>query len=66
MSLPTCRLATACSGVFAKCPALEAAAAGAVLAALAAAGTASPRTFVILDGTLLPIDRIAADRPLET
>jgi hypothetical protein len=24
---------------------------------------ASPKPFVILDGTLLPIDRIAADRP---
>jgi hypothetical protein len=66
--LPTCRLATACSGFFAKCSALEAVAAGAVLAALAselrtAACTASTKAFVILDGTLLPIDRIAADRP---
>nr|WP_152894674.1 transposase family protein [Streptomyces adustus] len=39
-----------------------------VLAALApdlrtAACTASTKAFVILDGTLLPIDRIAADRP---
>jgi len=39
-----------------------------VLAALAptlaeAMNTASTKTFVILDGTLLPIDRIAADRP---
>jgi hypothetical protein len=25
--------------------------------------TASPTAFVLLDGTLLPIDRIAADRP---
>ncbi|KMS65825.1 transposase, partial [Streptomyces viridochromogenes] len=25
--------------------------------------TACPKAFVILDGTLLPIDRIAADRP---
>lgn len=65
--MPTCRLATACSGFFAKCSALEAVAAGAVLAALAsdlrtAACTASTKAFVILDGTLLPIDRIAADR----
>lgn len=29
----------------------------------AAARTAARKTFVILDGTLLPIDRIAADRP---
>lgn len=40
---------------------------GAVLAALAsdlgiAACTASTKVFVILDGTLLPLDRIAADR----
>ncbi|MFJ8273854.1 hypothetical protein ACIQ8G_26830 [Streptomyces sp. NPDC094154] len=35
MSLPTCGLAIACSGFFAKCSALEAVAAGAVLAALA-------------------------------
>ena len=28
-----------------------------------AARTASTKAFVILDGTLLPIDRIAADRP---
>jgi hypothetical protein len=39
-----------------------------VLAALApslaeAARTASTKAFVLLDGTLLPIDRIAADRP---
>ncbi|MDX2290749.1 MULTISPECIES: IS5 family transposase [Streptomyces] len=39
-----------------------------VLAALAptlteAVRTASPKAFVLLDGTLLPIDRIAADRP---
>ncbi|MEU9730352.1 IS5 family transposase [Streptomyces sp. NPDC048002] len=39
-----------------------------LLAALAptlaeAARTASTKTFVLLDGTLLPIDRIAADRP---
>lgn len=66
--MPTCRLATACSGFFAKCSALEAVAAGAALAALAsdlrtAACTASTKAFVILDGTLLPIDRIAADRP---
>jgi hypothetical protein len=66
--LPTCRLAAACSGFFAKCSALEAVAAGAVLAALAsdlrpAGCTASTKAFVILDGTLLPIDRIAADWP---
>jgi hypothetical protein len=40
-----------------------------VLAALAptlaeAVPTASTKAFVLLDGTLLPIDRIAADRPL--
>ena len=40
----------------------------AILAALAptltqAVKTASTKAFVILDGTLLPIDRIAADRP---
>ncbi|WP_408646234.1 transposase family protein, partial [Streptomyces jeddahensis] len=40
----------------------------AILAALAptltqAVKTASAKAFVILDGTLLPIDRIAADRP---
>jgi hypothetical protein len=40
-----------------------------VLAALApgladAARTASMKAFVLLDGTLLPIDRIVADRPL--
>jgi hypothetical protein len=39
-----------------------------VLAALApdlatAVRTAARKAFVILDGTLLPIDRIAADRP---
>lgn len=39
-----------------------------ILAALAptlaeAVRTASGKAFVILDGTLLPIDRIAADRP---
>lgn len=39
-----------------------------MLAALApslaeAARTASTKAFVLLDGTLLPIDRIAADRP---
>ncbi|GAB2824857.1 hypothetical protein GCM10027073_63340 [Streptomyces chlorus] len=39
-----------------------------VLAALAptlaeAARTASMKAFVLLDGTLLPIDRIAVDRP---
>lgn len=66
--MPTCRLATACSGFIAKCSALEAVAAGAFLAALAsdlrtAACTASTKAFVILDGTLLPIDRITADRP---
>lgn len=46
---------------------LGAVAAGAVLAAPASdlrttACTASTKAFVILDGTLLPIDRIAADR----
>jgi hypothetical protein len=71
LSLPTCQLATACSGFFAKCSALEAVAAGAVLAALApnlrtAACTASTKAFVILDGRMLPIDRIAADRPFHS
>jgi hypothetical protein len=47
--------------------ALEAVAAGAVLAALAAglrpAGCTASTKHSILDGTLLPIDRIAADWP---
>lgn len=31
-----------------------------------AARTASTKAFVLLDGTLLPIDRIAADRPFHS
>jgi hypothetical protein len=31
--------------------------------ALAAARKAAGHAFVVLDGTLIPIDRVAADRP---
>lgn len=51
--------------VFHEVSALEAVAAGAVLAALASdlrpAGCTASTKHSILDGTLLPIDRIAAD-----